>query len=349
MKLNAQAADEFAQYPQKYSGALIYGADEGQVRQRVSQLCENWAGKGNPPAEKMEFTAADFQGDEAKCLADMCASMNLLAGKQVIVVRDADDKLVPLLDEAIASRADDNFLILSCTDALPIRSKLRIWGEKERAVGVIACYTDEGRALGQLINQTLRAYGLRADADTITFLADHLEGDRQIILNELEKLSLYLGDEAESCSLEDAMKAVGNNNAGSLDELSHAIADGNVERACKLSDTMLQEGVAGVVMVRSIARYFSRLEQLAELRQTGLGLDAAIEAMQPKVFFKHKAMLRQHGARWGKNRILAAQFILQKLELDSKRHHDQASLYLGQGWIDLAQLASAKPATKRAA
>ena len=151
-----------------------------------------------------------------------------------------------------------------------------------------------------------------------------------------------LGDDAEHVSLDDAMIAVGNNSAGSLDSLSHAVAAGDIARACRMSDMLLSEGIAPIVMVRSIARYFGRLEQLAELRQTGLGLDAAIEAMQPKVFFKQKPLLRQDGARWGRNRLAAATHILQQLELDTKRHHDQASLFLGQGWIKLAQLASAK-------
>jgi DNA polymerase-3 subunit delta len=342
MKLNAQAAEEFAQYPQKFGAALVYGSDEGQVRQRVNQLIENWSGKADPPAEKMEYRAEDFIGEDAKSLADMCASFHLLASKQVILVRDATDTLVPLLDEAIASRNSDNLLILCCSEALPLRSKLRIWAEKERAIGVIACYTDEGRNLTQLIQQTLRGYGLRADTDTLDFLASQLGGDRQIIANELEKLSLYLGESADTCGLEDAMHAVGNNSAGSLDILSHAVASGNIETSCKLSDMLLQEGVMPVILVRSTMRYFNTLEQLAGLRQTGLNMEAAIEAIQPKVFFKHKATLRQHGARWGKNRIVAAQFILQKLELDCKRHHEQASLFISQGWVDIAALASIK-------
>lgn len=341
MKLAGKESETFLAYPQKYAGALIYGQDEGQVRQRVKLLCENWMGRSAEPINRVEFACGQFTGesDRQMSLSDELAAMSLLGGKRVIVVREADDALVPLLDSALATRAPDNFMLLFALESLS-GSKLRAWAEKHPSIGCIPCYKDEGAQLETLIRDTLRAYGLRAQTEVIQFLATHLSGDRQIILNELEKLSLYLGDEAEQVMLEDVLAAVGDSSETSIDDLSHAVAAGDVARACRLSDKLLAEGIAGVAMVRGLMRYFARLEQIAQMRHEGMNLDSAIEALRPPVFFKQKPLLRAHAARWSSPKIADALARLQLLELDSKRFSDQARLRMAHGLMEIMELAA---------
>jgi DNA polymerase-3 subunit delta len=105
-----------------------------------------------------------------------------------------------------------------------------------------------------------------------------------------------------------------------------------------MSDKLLAEGQAGVVLVRAMLRYFMRLQQLAELRQGGMSLDGAIEALQPRVFFKQKPILKQHGARWSSHKIADAIALLQIMELDSKRYAEQARIRLADGWLKIAAL-----------
>jgi DNA polymerase-3 subunit delta len=343
MKLTGKEAETFLAYPQKFAGALIYGQDEGQVRQRVKLLAENWMGRGAEPINRVEFACSQFTGDSDRpmSLADELAAMSLLAGKRVVCVREVDDSLLPQLETALATRAPDNFLLLFAADSLS-GSKLRGWAEKHPAIGCIPCYKDEGAALENFIRDHLRAYGLRAPTEVLQFLAQHLSGDRQIILNELEKLSLYLGDEAEQVSIDDVLAAVVDNSDSGLDELTHAVAGGDIARACRLSDKLLLEGTAGVVMVRAMMRYFARLEQVAQLRHEGMNLDSAIEALRPPVFFKQKPLLRAHAARWSSPKIADAITRLQWLELESKRYSDQARTRMAQGWIEIATLAAAQ-------
>lgn len=340
MKLGARDVDGYLRAPGKSSGALIYGVDGGQVRQRVAVLAESWLGPNADVMAKVEFSAEQVLDDPAT-LSDELAAMSLMADKRVVLVRDVEDKLLPIVEDALTRRAPENFLILYVADSLS-GSKLRPWAEKASDIGCVPCYKDEGMNLEAVIRDTLRGYGLRANTEVIRYLAAQLNGDRQIILNELEKLSLYVGDEAEDVTLEDAQAAVGENNDRSLDDLCLAVAVGNVAGICRLSDRLLTEGNVGVVLVRAMMRYFAKLEDIANARNQGMSLDAAIDALRPPVFFKAKPQLKQAAQRWTQGAVADALARLQLLELDSKRYADQADMRMAQGFMEIAELPNAR-------
>ncbi len=340
MKLAAKDIESFLRAPGKAAGALIYGTDAGQVRQRVALLAEGWLGPNADAMATTEFSGDQVE-DDATLLTDELASMSLMADRRVIQLRDVEDKHLEIIQEALAKRAPSNFLIMYSSESLS-KGKLRPFVEKSSELGCVPCYKDEGMNLEAIIRDTLRGYGLRANADVIRYLAIQLSGDRQIILNELEKLSLYVGDEAEEVTLDDVMEAVGENNDRSMDDLCHAIAVGNIAVLCRLSDRLLAEGNVGVVIVRSIMRYFARLEQIAQARAKGQNIDAVLESM--RVFFKAKPALKQASARWNASACADALSMLQLLELDSKRFSDQIEARMGYGLMQIAALPTQRKA-----
>ncbi|MFO0456752.1 MAG: DNA polymerase III subunit delta [Alphaproteobacteria bacterium] len=343
MKISPRDADAYLGHPQKTGGALLYGADAGQVRQRAEQLMQGWQGKNPDPLARSELSPEQLKEDPAR-LADELAAMSLMGGKRIILIREPADSLVPALSEALALRAPDNFLVITVGEALGAASKLRQWAEKSNDIACIAFYKDEGAGLAQFLRETLRGYGLKAGTEVTNYLATQLAGDRQIIVNEIEKLSLYLGDDATSVTLEEVMTVVGEHNDQSLEELAKAIAAGDVATVCRLTDRLLAEGHAGVVLVRAVMRYVDTLVRVSELRSAGMTVDAAIEQLFPRIAFKIKPAMRPHAMRWSEAKLADALAMLQRLELESKRHHDQSRIRLAQGFLTLATLPS--PAKK---
>lgn len=345
MKLSPREIDEFTRSPHRAGAALLYGTDAGQVRQRAASLAESWLGANADPMARVELSSEQLSEDGA-LLADELAAMSLMAPKRVIMVRDCGAAQLATITEAVARRAPENFLVVYVTESLASTDKLRLWAEKSPHVAAIACYKDEGSGLDQFIRDTLRGYGLRASGEASRLLASQLSGDRQIILNELEKLSLYVGDEVEEISLEDVLASVGENNDKSFDELNNAVASGDMVGLCRLSDRLLMEGNHGLLLVRSVMRYIGKLEAIAIKREGGMSVDAAIEGLRPPVFFKAKPMLKAHATRWNTHACAAALAKLQLLELDSKRYGDESITRLAHGLMEVANLAGGN---KRAA
>jgi DNA polymerase-3 subunit delta len=345
MKIAVKEADAYLHHPHKTGGALLYGVDSGQIRQRTEQLMQGWQGKNPDPMARIELTPEQLKEDPAR-LADELAAMSLMGGKRVILIREPDDSLVSMCETALALRAPDNFLLLSVSEGLGNSSKLRQWAEKSTEIGCVAFYKDEGAGLAQFLRDTLRGYGLKANSEVINYLAVQLAGDRQIIVNEIEKLSLYLGEDATEVTLDDAVATVGEQNDQSHEELARAIAGVEFAAVCRLTDRLLAEGQPGLVLIRAVMRYFDTLFKVAQLRSEGMTIDAAIMQLFPKIHFKILPAMRPHAMRWSGSKIIDALAMLQRLELESKRHHDQSRIRLTQGFMAIAALPN--PMTQKA-
>jgi DNA polymerase-3 subunit delta len=345
MKLAPREFDGFLRGPMHQAAALFHGSDAGQVRQYAMQAIQHWIGPKADGLAQCELTTEKLK-EEPTLLSDELAAMSLMAPRRAIIVREVEDAHLPAIQDALATRAPENFLVLYTTESLPSTSKLRVWGERAADVATFALYKDEGAGLEQFIRDTLRGYGLRANSEVTRYLATQLSGDRQIIVNELEKLSLYVGDEVEDVTLDDVLAAVGENNDQSFDNLNNAVAVGDMVALCRLSDRLLIEGNPGLLLVRSLMRYFARLETIALKRREGMSIDAAIEGLRPPVFFKAKPLLKAHASRWDAEACATALARLQLLELDSKRYADESLSRMAHGFMEIAGLATSQ---KRAA
>ena len=337
MKLSVRDYDALVKAPIRAQAALFHGADAGQVRLRASQLAALWIGPAADPMAQLELTPEQLKDDGA-ILSDELSSMSLMSPRRVILIREVEDAHLARIQDALAHRARDNFLVMYTTEPLAAASKLRGWAERAPDILSLALYKDEGAGLDQFIRDTLRGYGLKAQPDVIRYLAAQLSGDRQIILNELEKLSLYVGDETEDVTLDDALAAVGENNDQSFDELNVAVAGGNRVALCRLSDRLLLEGQPGLLLVRSLMRYVARLETIALKRAEGMSIDSIIEGLRPPVFFKAKPALKSHAQKWTASACAEALARLQMLELDSKRYADASLTRLAHGFMEIANL-----------
>ena len=343
MKVAPRDFDGFLRTKLSVPAVLLYGADAGQVRQRASQIATVWLGGDGDAMGTLEITPDKLKEDPA-ILADELAAMSLMSPKRVITIREVEDAHLTAIQSALENRNPGNLLIMYTTESLPSTSKLRVWAERSADAACIAFYKDEGAGLEQFIRDTLRGYGLRAGNDVLRYLAGQLSGDRQIIVNELEKLSLYVGDEVEEVTLEDAAATVGENNDQSFDELNSAVAGGDVATLCRLSDKLLLEGTPGLLLVRSLMRYFARLETIALKRVEGQSIDTIIEGLRPPVFFKAKPVLKAHATKWNAQACATALNRLQMLELDSKRHADESLTRMAQGFMEIAALVQQKRA-----
>lgn len=344
MKISPRDLETFLRAPLRVSGVLLYGADAGQVRQRVVQITQQWLGAASDALARTEISGEELAADPAR-LSDELAAMSLMAPRRVILLREPGDSALPSITSALAARSADNFLIVYVTESLAANSKLRQWAERAGDIACLPFYKDEGAGLEGFIRDTLRGYGLRADAAVLRTLAAQLSGDRQIIVNELEKLSLYLGDEAESVPPEVVGSVVGENNDLSFDALNAAVAGGDVVMTCRLVDRLLAEGHHGLVLVRSLMRMLQRLEQIVLRRDAGEPVERILDTLRPPVFFKLRPQLSAHSARWPAAACAEALARLQALELECKRLGDDAAPVLAHALLSLAQL----PASARRA
>jgi len=306
MKVSAGDADRFCQAPPaKVRAVLVYGPDEGLVRERAKNLVTSVSPDPADPFRVADLTGAVLDDDPAR-LADEAAAIALTGDRRVVRIDRAGDKQAKLFTAFLKDPVGDS-LIVAIGGDLPARSSLRkVFEASKASAAAVACYRDNARSVNQLVRETLAAANLQGDPDALAFLTEHLGGDRQVTRRELEKLVLYKADGDGRVMLEDVLACIGDTAELTIEDVTNAVADGEVALLERSLSRSFQEGVQPITLLRAVARHLQRLHLVASRVQQGEALEAAIKSLRPPVFWKVADRFRAQAQGWSNVRLATA-------------------------------------------
>ena len=324
MKIPAGQVERFVKAPNpKTPVVLVYGPDEGLVRERVDRLIRTVLDDPKDP-----FRLSDLAADQVKSdpglLVDEARSLCLMGGRRVVRVRQAGDALRTACKNLLALDAIDALVVIEGGE-LGGGSSLRKMIEQAKNAAALPCYRDEGRDLASLIDQLLAERRLKVDREARAYLIEHLGGDRAVTRAELDKLALYVAPDAggpDSGSAEvglDVVAAVvGDSAAVGLDDLAHATTLGDEVHVQRCLNRLLGEGQAPVRLIRTLINHVTRLRRLALLMERGDSIDRAISQARPPIHFRRKGDVKTALRRWTGRHLGAAQAKLLETEIACK-------------------------------
>jgi DNA polymerase-3 subunit delta len=342
MKLTAAQVERFLRAPDPRARAiLVYGPDEGLVRERVERLI---AGALDDPADPFRLSelGLDAVRSEPARLADEARALTFTGGRRVVRLRQATDQATAACRLLLAAQAVDALVVIDAGD-LGASSSLRRLIEQAANAAAIPCYRDQGRELGAQIDRLLAEHGLAAAPDARAYLMEHLGADRGVTRSELAKLALYVdeaGAEGGRIDLDLAARVIGDSAALGLDDLMDAVATGERAQAARCLDRLLGEGQAPVRIVRSLANHFARLQRFALLVERGEAAERVIEQARPPVHFRRKAAVGAALRRWPAGPAGSALARLLEAELACKRTGSPAELLCREVALDLCRAAA---------
>jgi DNA polymerase-3 subunit delta len=319
VKIAAGQIERFLKAPNpKTPVVLIYGPDEGLVRERVDRLIKTVLDDPKDPFRSSDLAADQVKGDPG-LLLDEARALCLMGGRRVVRIRQAGDGLKAACTNLLALDVIDALVVIEGGD-LGGGSSLRKLIEQAANAAALPCYRDEGRDLGSLIDRLLAERGLRVDREAKAYLVDHLGGDRGVTRAELDKLLLYVGPEAETAEigLDTVAQVVGDSAAVGLDDLAHAATLGDQVKVERCLNRLLGEGQAPVRLIRTLINHVTRLKRLALLMERGESVDRAIGQARPPIHFRRKGDVKASLRRWSGRRLGAAQAKLLEAEIACK-------------------------------
>ena len=318
MKLSAAEISSFlASPPKNMAAVLIYGADEGLVRERTETISRAiLGGAGDDPFRLAHLTNDEIRQDPAR-LADEYASLSLIGGRRVVRVRDAGDAIAKTLDYVLTLPPGDTMIILEA-DSLDARSSLRKLCESSPRAAAIACYGDGPREVAQLIRATLTEHRIRIDDDAVQYLTQHLGNDRMVSRQELEKLVLLAGD-GGTLRLGDVVASTGDSSSLAIDDVIYDALDGDYQAAAEGLDRLFLEGTAAVTILRAGLRHGQKLHLAGSQLAGGQALDAVIRGIKPPLFFKVADRFRAQLKSWPPRRTERLLALLGTAEFNCKR------------------------------
>lgn len=343
MKVPPARSKRFVESPDPAIRAvLVYGPDEGLVRERIRALTLTVVDDPEDPFRVADIDAATLRSDPAR-LADEAATLSLTGGRRVVRLRRPEDNLSPLFKSFLEDSVGDALILIDGGD-LPARSALRKVFEGAQAGAALACYHDDARDLSNVIRDTLTAAGLGCAPDALTYLNANLGGDRQLTRRELEKLILYMGPpdppgsatSEQRVELEDAQVCVGDSRELVLDDIAFAVGDGDLPGMERSLTRSLHEGTQAISVLRAVARHFQRLHLVAGHLHRGVRADDAVKKLRPPVFWKTADRFKSQAARWNVPALANALDSLLTTEIACKRTGAPADTLVSRTLLQIA-------------
>jgi DNA polymerase-3 subunit delta len=322
---------------------LLYGPDEGLVRERAEVVARYICPDLRDPFRVADLMATAFAADPAR-LADEAAQLSLSGGRRVVRVRGAGDGLAKLFAGFLESPLGEALVVVEAGE-LPSRSALRRAFEAARSAVAIGCYPDTPRELAAVIRETLAAHRVTASRDAGQFLVEHLGGDRLLTRSELEKLALYAGAGGR-VELEDARLSVSDTAALELDDAVMAAAEGDAPRVERVLGRVLQQGESPVSIIRALLRHLHRLHGLAARLAAGASVDEVLRTARPPIFFKQEDSFRRQLGLWTEARLRPQLERIANAELNMKTTGLPAETICREAMLAVAQ--AARPASSSA-
>jgi DNA polymerase-3 subunit delta len=317
MKLAGAQVERFLARPDPARPvALVYGPDEGLVRERVERLIRAVLDDPRDPFRTSELSVDQVRSEPAR-LADEARSLCLLGGRRVVRLRQASDQASAACRALLALSGIDALVVIDAGE-LAAGSSLRRLVEAAPNAVAIACYRDEGRDLAAFVDGELAVRGLSLDPDARAHVLDHVGADRGVTRSELDKLALYLGAGARRATMEDVAAVLGDSAALGLDDLVHAAALGQTAALERCLERLLGEGEHPVRLVRSLANHFARLHRLAAQIERGEAVEQVIERARPPIHFRRKTSVRSELRLWPAARAARALARLLEAEIACK-------------------------------
>jgi len=336
LKLAPREVERFLKAPPPDAHVvLLYGQDQGLIGARRVQLLGHWVDDVGDAMAVTVLTADEVRQDPAR-LADETRSFSMLGGRRAVRIIDAGDGVSDALKAVLGFAAVEAPVLVEAPRELAPSSSLRKLCEKDGRAAAIPCYRAEARDLPRLVTEGLAARGLTAERPAIDHIAQHAGADRAVLDQELEKLALYLGEEARAVRFEDAAVCVGDSSALELDQLLHATSSGETRRALELLDRLLAAKQTPVAIVRALANQWRRLWRLALEVERGRAVDAVVEDAKPKIFFRAKPAFKRALERRRAGRLRADLAALVAAERDCKTTGKPAELVVRRVVLRLA-------------
>jgi DNA polymerase-3 subunit delta len=338
MKITGGKIETFLRAPDpKLRAILIFGPDEGLVRERAQRLARLAVEDLNDPFRVVELNGSGLKDDPAR-LADEAAAISFGGGQRVVWIRQAADSSTPACKSFLElDTPADAMVVLEGGDLSP-RSTLRKLFESAKNAACIPCYADDARTLPDVIRQSLSAHGLSVDRDAMTLLVQSLGSDRSVTRGELDKLAIYMGEEKQ-VGLSHVRAAIGDSGAAHTDDAIYAAAGGDVAKLETAYTRLLADGVNAVQIVRATQRHFQRLHYARGHMNNGKSADEAIKTLRPPLMFKVADAFRGQLTLWSEEKLARAFEILTQAETDCKTTGLPSEAVTGRALLAIAQAA----------
>lgn len=265
-------------------------------------------------------------------IAEFGQAMSLFASQRLLEINIPTGK--PGLDgskalQALASEPLPDTVAVVILPKIDWRDAKSAWYMALQQASIFIELAEVGIAqLPQWISNRLAMQKQSTDAETLTFMANQVEGNLLAAHQEIQKLGLLYP--AGEIAGEDVRAAVLNVSRFDAVQLSEAVLTGDVDRTVRILEGLKDEGAQPITVMNPLIWAITPLVKLKQAEARGENLNNAM--VQARLFGAKQALAKRVVARLSLKQLQAALLKLADIDKTIKGMMD------GDAWLEITRL-----------
>ena len=325
---------------------LIAGDEDALIDRALAAISETVL--SGQRSRDFAFTRFEGRNTSAAEIEGAARTVSLFGGRRLVVVRDAQDLGSEAQKEIVGyvkAPVEAATLVLvvrggGADSKDPRQAKAakaaKLYAKAIAATSgvVVECPRPRPRDLPRVAEGLLRENQLRAQRDALYALVEAVGEDLGLLIQAVEKLSLYKGGPAE-ISAADVAQVVTDTRSESVFALVDAVAEGRLDPALAILRRMLRDGEAVLALLGHLARHVRNLARVQALFARGLSIEELRAELGLHPYVVQKCL--QQSKRFSPQQLAHHLTRLAELDWGIKRSRLSDTLLLERAIMDLCR------------
>jgi len=295
---------------------LFYGVNEGLKKEEISKLTNKEKKENIIKYEEKEVL------ENSENFLNSIYSKSLFEDKKIIIINQASDKILNLINEIIEKDIKDISIILNANN-LEKKSKLRTFFEKNKETICVAFYADTTSALLVYAQNFLLKNNIKLSQENLNLIINKCNGDRGILKNELEKIRSYVL-EGKNITHKEIIKLINLVEDYSVAELVDNCLAKNIKKTLTILNENNFSKEDSIVIVKTFLFKLKKLLKLVKEYSLNKNISETIQNAKPPIFWKDKEIIQQQIIQWNPKKLGEAIIDLVELELQIKKNYENS-------------------------
>ncbi len=291
---------------------LFHGKNSGLKNQEIDKIKNKFQFKINNYDEKQIIE------DKEKFFETIFNGSLFDEGKTIVINR-ASDKIFNIIEELSEKKINDINFIFNA-ELLDKKSKLRNFFEKSKDKFIsVAFYPDNNDTLFKLANNFITNHKISLSRENINLIINKCNNDRQNLLNELEKINLFLLNK-KIISNEEIMQLVNLTENHSVNELINFCLAKNRKQTLNILNDNNFSNEDCFLIIRTLLKKTKNLLNLVKQFKDNNNIEQTLNSAKPPIFWKEKEIIKQQVKNWKTGNIQKLIEEINQTELTLKKY-----------------------------
>ena len=275
---------------------LFYGENTGLKEEVILELKNK-----SLDSEYLNYFEKDILHDPNLFYEDIF-SKSFFNDKKLIIIKDSSDKFLEIA-KSIFEKGIQDLTIVLVADNLDKRSKLRGYFEKEKDLYCVPFYKDENSALNALAINFFNKEKITISQELINIIVSKCSQDRKNLLNELDKIKLFLQDKKkiDKFTLSKIINLADDHSLSEIVDNTLLKNKNQVSKMLNENDFVFEDMI---ILIRSFLKNIKRLLNLKAQLGVKDNINEIIQNYKPPIFWKDKEIVKRQSELWEKSELI---------------------------------------------